>query len=103
MAERANPFRNIQFIVRPGPRKLKILLFALILACTAALIALGVVRSRIQQQTQQALDQAATLEQENAELEEKKEKLDSSSGIKDIAREELGLVDPDTIIIDPNS
>ena len=103
MAEWANPFRNIKFIVRPGPRKLKVLLFALILACAAALIALGVVRGRIQQQTQEALDQAATLEQENAELEEKKEKLGSSSGIKDIAKEELGLVDPDTIIIDPNS
>ena len=102
MAERTNPFRNIRFIVRPGPRKLKILLFALILACTAALIALGMVRGRIQQQTQAALDQAAALEQENAELSEKKENLDSSS-IKEIAKEELGLVDPDTIIIDPNS
>ena len=102
MAERVNPFRNIRFIVRPGPRKLKILLFALILACTAALIALGVVRGRIQQQTQAALDQAAALEQENAELSEKKENLDSSS-IKEIAKEELGLVDPGTIIIDPNS
>ena len=102
MAERTNPFRNIRFIVRPGPRKLKILLFALILACTAALIALGMVRGRIQQQTQAALDQAAALEQENAELSEKKENLDSSS-IKEIAKEELGLVDPGTIIIDPNS
>jgi len=102
MAERANPFRNIQFIVRPGPRKLKIILLALILTCAAALVALGVVRSQIQQQTQAALDQAAILEQENADLSEKKENLDSSS-IKEIAKEELGLVDPDTIIIDPNS
>lgn len=103
MAERANPLRSIKFIVRPGPRKLKIVLFALILACTAALIALGVVRGRIQQQTREVLDQAATLEQENAELTEKKENLGSSSSIKEIAREELGLVDPDTVIIDPNS
>ena len=103
MAERANPFRNIQFIVRPGPKKLKIALFALILACTAALIALGVIQGRIHQQTQQALDQAAALEQENAELTEKKENLGTGSSIKDIAREELGLVDPDAIIIDPNS
>ena len=103
MAERANPFRNIKFIVRPGPRKLKILLFALILACAAALIALGVVRGRIQQQTKEALDQAATLEQENAELAEKKEELGTSSSIRDIAKEELGLVEPDTIIIEPNS
>ena len=102
MAERANPFRNIRFIVRPGSRKLKIVLLALILACTAALIALGFIRGRIQQQTQQILDQAAVLEHENAELTEKKDNLGTSSSIKEIAREELGLVDPDTIIIDPD-
>ena len=103
MADRANPFRNIRFIPRPGPRKLKIVFVALILACAAALTALGIVRSRIQQQTQAALDQAAALEQENADLAEKKENLGSSSSIKEIAKEELGLVDPDTIILDPNS
>ena len=103
MAERTNPFRNFRFIVRPGPRKLKILLFALILACTAALITVGVIRGRIQQQTQTALVQAAALEQQNADLTQKKENLGSSSSIKEIAKEELGLVDPDTIILDPNS
>ena len=103
MAERANPFRNIRFIVRPGPRKLKIILAALILACAAALVALGMVQTRIHQQTQAVLDQAAALEQENTELTEKKENLGSSSSIKEIAKEELGLVDPDTIIFDPNS
>ena len=103
MAERANPFRNIRFIVRPGPRKLKILLAALILACVAALAALNIVQRQIDQQTQAALDHAAALEQENTELVEKKENLGSSSSIKEIAKEELGLVDPGTIILDPNS
>ena len=103
MAERTNPFRNIRFIVQPGPRKLKIILIALILACTAALITVGVIRGRIQQQTQAALDQAAALEQENADLVEKKENLGSSSSIRDIAKEELDMGDPNTIIIEPNS
>ena len=103
MAERKNPLRNIQLIVRPSPRKLKILFILLILACLAALGALGLVQSRIRQQTQAALDQAAVLEQENKELTEKKEALGTSSSIRDIAREELDLVDPDTIIIEPNS
>ena len=103
MAERKNPFRNIRFIVRPSPRKLKIIFVALILACAVALTALGIVRSHIRQKTQDVLDQAAVLEQENAELTEKKENLGSSSSIRDIAREELDLVDPDTIIIEPNS
>ena len=103
MAERANPFRNIRFVVRPGPRKLKIVLIALILACAAALVTLGIIQGRIRQQTQAALDQAAALEQENADLAEKKANLGSSSSIKDIAKEELDLVDPNTIILEPNS
>ena len=102
MAERANPFRNIRFVVRPGPRKLKIVLIALILACAAALVTLGIIQGRIRQQTQAALDQAAALEQENADLAEKKENLGSSSSIKDIAKEELDLVDPDSVIIEPD-
>lgn len=102
MAERTNPLRNIQFVLRPSPRELKILFIALILACTAALAALGLVRSRIQQQTQAALDQAAVLERENAELSQMDGELDASD-IRQIAKEELGLVDPDTIILDPIS
>ena len=103
MAERFTSSRNIRFIVRPGPKKLKILLLVLILACALALAALGVVRGRILQQTQDALSQAATLEHENADLAEKIDDLGTGSSIKDIAREELGMVNPDTVIIDPNS
>lgn len=103
MAQPANPFRNIRLMVRPAPRKLKILFAVLILTCAAALAALGIVQTRIRQQTRSALDQAGILEQENAELERKRENIGSRSAIKEIAKEELGLVDPDTIILDPNS
>ena len=103
MAERQNPFRNIRVIVRPGTRKLKILLIVLVLVCAAALAALGLVSYQIQAQTQAELDQAAALERENKELAEKTDQLGSSGSIKDIAREELGLADPDTVIIHPNS
>lgn len=103
MAERNSPIRNIKVIVRPGTRKLKISLIILLLVSAAALIALGVVSSRIQNQTQALLDQAAELEQENAELTDRTEQIDSDNVIKEIAQEELGLVDPDTVILDPNS
>ena len=43
------------------------------------------------------------MEQENDDLQEKTDQLGTSSSIKEIAREELGLVDPDTILIEPNS
>ena len=103
MAERKNPFRNIRVILRPGTKKLKLALVLLLLVCTAALVALGIVRSRIEAQTQSLLDQAAALEEDNADLKEKTEDLGTSSSIKEIAREELGLVDPDTVLITPNS
>ena len=102
MAQRQNPFRGVKVVFRPGSRKLKIVLVLLILASLVTLVSLGAVLYGINSQTQAALDQAAELEHENAELESKTEKVDSSSVIKDIARDELGLVDPDTIIIDPN-
>jgi len=103
MAQRQSPFRNIKVVVRPGPRKLKIVLILLILASLVTLVSLGVVLHHIESQTQAALDQAAELEHENAELADKIDNIGSSSNIKDIAREELGLVDPDTVIITPNS
>ena len=40
---------------------------------------------------------------ENAELREKIAELDTVQSVQDIAREELGMVDPDTVVIVPNS
>ena len=103
MAQRQNPFQGVKVVVRPGPRKLKIILILLILASLVTLVSLGTVLQGIESRIQAALDRAAELEHENAELADKTENVDSSSVIRDIARDALGLVDPDTIIIDPNS
>ena len=103
MAQRQHTVRNIKVVVRPGAKKLKIVLILLILASVVALTALGVVRAHIESQTQAALDRAAELEQENAELIDKIDSLGSSSSIEEIAKEELGLVHPDAVIINPNS
>ena len=103
MAERETPKRSIRIIVRPAAKKLKIILILLVLIGTVALAALITVRVRIERETQAKLDQAAVLEQENADLAEKTGQLGTSDSIRDIAKEELGLVDPDTVLIDPNS
>ena len=103
MAERQNPFRNIRVIVRPGTKKLKILLVVLVTVCAVALATLAVVSHQIEAQTQAELEKAAALERGNEELADKQDQLGSSNSIKDIAREELGLADPDTVIIEPNS
>lgn len=103
MAERKESVRKIRVIVRPATRKLKIIFILLVVICVATLAALAVIRGRIEKETQAVLDQAAVLEQENEELSKKTEELGSNDSIRDIARDELDLVDPNTIIIEPNS
>ena len=101
MAESKNPFRNIRVETRKSPRTLKILLVILIVFCTVTLAALGWVRSAIENQTDDLRDKAAALEQENEDLQRKTDLVDSVEGVQEIARDELGLVDPDTILITP--
>lgn len=103
MAERKNPFRNIKLIFRPASPALKIAVIVLIVCSMAALIALTWVRTSILNRTEDLREEAAGLESENAELEEKIADIGSVQSIMDIAQEELGLVDPNAILIDPNS
>jgi cell division protein FtsB len=46
------------------------------------------------------MGEAARLEQENAQLEQKIEILGSIQSAEQIAQEELGLVSPDTVLIE---
>ena len=103
MGERKNPFRNIKLVFRPASPALKIVVIILIVCSMAALIALTWVRTSILNRTEDLREEAAGLEYENAELEDKIADYGSVDSIMDIAQEELGLVDPNTVIIDPNS
>ena len=93
--------RNVQVILRSSSPLLKILLIALVVFSVSALIALTCVTAGIRNETEQARHQAAVLEQENRDLEEKIADLGSSNSIRQIARDELGLVDPGTILVKP--
>ena len=86
---------------RSSSKLLKLVVAALIVFSMAALLALGWMRSGIREQIQAQKDAAAALEQENRDLQDKIDNVDSVQGVQDIAREELGLVDPDTIVIQP--
>ena len=74
-----------------------------ILFSIAALVALRWVHNGINSEIQKMKDEAAAVEFANQQLTEKKEAVDSVQGIQEIAREELGLVDPDTVLIDPHN
>lgn len=97
--------KNIIKWLRMGTRRssplLKVLLLAMVVFCTVALIVLGVSIHQTKMENQQLLQQAAQLEQDNEELEEKIAGLDTVQGIIRIARQMLGLEDPDAVIIEP--
>ena len=95
-------FHNIKLVIHPSSRALKIAVIALIVFSMIALISLTWVRTSIRNRTEDMRHEAAVLEEENAALEEKIENQGALENILELARELLGLVDPDTIIIDPN-
>jgi len=100
MAEKKKQ-RKYQLVFQSTSPLLKVVVTALIVFSMAALLALAWVRSGINARIQELKRDAASLEQENRELEEKIGELGSMDSLQDIAREELGLVDPDTIVIQP--
>ena len=101
MANKNTPPRKVKVEVRPASNILKIILILLILFSIVALIALRWVHTGIRNQIDELKDEASGLEYANEVLEQKTEDLGSVQSIQDIAKEELGLVDPNTVIIDP--
>ena len=100
MAEKSTPPKQVKVEVRPASNILKIILIVLILFSIVALISLRWVHSGILTEIDALKDEASGLEYANEVLEQKTEELGSVQSIQDIAKEELGLVDPDTTIID---
>ena len=103
MEEKKNPLKAVKVEIRPASNLLKIVVIVLIVFSTAALISLSWVRQSILAQTEDLRQEARQLEQENADLEHKISILGSVQSVEEIAQEELGLVRPDTVIINPNS
>ena len=101
MTQKNTPPKKVKVEVRPASNILKIILTVLILFSIVALIALRWVHNGILTQIDELKDEASGLEYANDVLEQKTGELGSVQSIQDIAREELGLVDPNTVLIDP--
>ena len=101
MANNTTSRKKVKVEIRPASNILKVILILLILTSIVALIALRWVHNGIRQETQILTEEAAQAQAENRELTEKVEHLGSVQSVKDIAQDELGLVDPETILIDP--
>lgn len=101
MAEPEKKSEKIQIEWGHSSVLLKAIVSILIVFSMAALAALGWVRASILNQTDELRAEASALENRNAELEQRMDSIDSVQTIHDIAQEELGLVDADTVLIQP--
>jgi len=95
------PLQNVKVVVRPSPPALKVVLILLILFSILALAALRWVTIGIQNKTDEMRKDAAAAEYEKQEIQEKIDALGSVKSVEQIAQEELGLIDPDSVILDP--
>ena len=101
MAEIKTPFRDIKIVLCRTKPLTKVVVIAAIVLSMTAMITLRLAQNDIEAQTEQARAEAAQLEYENQQLEQKKEQVGSVQSDMDIAQNELGLVDPDTIFFEP--
>lgn len=100
MTERKWKIGKVQIVFGRSSKLLKILVTVLIVFSTAALAALGWAEFDIHRQTEKLRSEAAQVVYENEVLEQNIEQLGSVKSVERIAREELGMVSTDTVLIE---
>lgn len=101
MGARKSILRRIRLVYRPSSPVLKWVVLAMVILCTVTLIVLGTAIHSGKEQTRQELERLELLQQENRRLTQRIAELGSVQSVIRIAREELGLEDPDAIIFEP--
>ena len=94
---------RIKLVNKPSSRMTKV---AVCVAVALSVVALLVLRSAAldaQAKADAWRERAQQLEQENERLQDQIDKLGSLESIEQIAKDVLGLVDPDTIVIQPEN
>lgn len=101
MAGRQSILSRIRLKNRRSSTTVKCIVLATLVVCTMALLVLRVAILDAQREEEALRTKAATLEQENKELNEDISQLGTVESIKKIAAKILGLVDPDTVVFLP--
>ena len=96
-----NPFQNIKLVFRRSSKLTKLLVLAVVVLSTVTLLTLGGAILNERAKAEDYRGQAITLEQEKTRLQQYIEELGTIRGILRIAREKLGLIPPDSIVIQP--
>ena len=103
MKKLATILSRTQFGRRRSSNATKLVVAVSIVLCMVALITLRLSMNDLQNRTEKLYNRAAALEQENSSLENKIANLGTVQSVMEIAKEELGLVQPDTVIFVPAS
>lgn len=96
-----NPLKHIRLVFRRSSPLVKSLVIAALAVCTVTLLALSIGIAHSKKNTDQLRQEAASYQQENAQLQEDIGKMGTVESIKELARRLLGLVDPDTVFFSP--
>ena len=91
---------RFQLQYRRTPALHKVVVAVAIVLSSMTLISLRLGHWESKAKLRELQQRAAVLEQENQALRDDIDRLGTTESIRDIAQEELGLVDPDTIIIE---
>ncbi|MDD6200218.1 MAG: septum formation initiator family protein [Firmicutes bacterium] len=93
--------RRIRVVYRRSSRLTKTVVLSAVVLSMAALLTLHLTAGALQARAEELKDEAARLEQENQQLESNIDGLGSADSVEQIAGDELGLVDPNTVVIHP--
>lgn len=94
---------KVRIVFRRGSLALKLAVLAVVTLSLFTLLVVWVYKQQAEKDYEDLKDQAIVLEQENSRLQEAIDMLGSIKSVAQIAKEKLGLVDPDTIIIEPEN
>ena len=100
MAEKKSS-RQDRVIFRRSPTTLKIFLLVALVTSTITLLTLRFALLDEKDKAEELRQQAVALEQENAKLERTNALLGTVQGVRELAAELLGMVDPNTIVFEP--
>lgn len=94
---------RIRLVYKRSNTLTKVAVCTAVVLSTAALLMLHSATLDAQANRDALQQQAQQLEQEKNQLSDKIDSLGSADSVEQIAKDELGLVDPDTVIITPEN
>ena len=98
MAKLAEMLSRVRIVRERSSTLTKTVVLVAVVLSMAALLALGSAINNYRAQAQALKDQAAQLEQENGQLQDKTDKKGTLEGLLEFAEDFLGLVDPNSVI-----